>query len=201
MKKIILAALTVMFIHTHGHAFTQGQCRVLTLAKQEGMEAQFPETIQAIALQESLAGALGRHGDKHFKDWRKRSYGIMQVRFTTAKWILHRKFGSHVYTDDVLLYNLTYNDKFNIFVARIYWQYLYNQFRDHNMRWTKAVLAYNVGIGNVLKYGLSFDPNNYIKNIHKRLKQLRRSKYHETQRNDKHGDAILTVPYRSPSGF
>jgi len=178
MRKIILSAMAVTLMSTYGHAFTGEQHKVLDLAKAEGLEAQFPETIQAIALQESLAGHIGRHGDIHFKDWKKRSYGVMQVRFTTAKWILHRKFGSHIYTDAGLLHNLTYNDKFNIFVARIYWQYLYNQFRGHDMRWTKSVLAYNAGIGNVLKHGLSFDPNQYIKHIHERIKSIRRHKEH-----------------------
>jgi hypothetical protein len=199
MRKIILSATLVAatLLSTNGHAFTQAQHKVLNIAKQEGMEAQFPETIQAIALQESLAGAIGRHGDKHFKDWKKRSYGVMQVRFTTAKWILHRKFGSHIYTDAGLLHNLTYNDKFNIFVARIYWQYLYNQFRGQPMRWTKAVLSYNAGIGNVIKHGLSLDPNNYVKNIHKRIKSLRRHKAHGFKDRIK----ISKPSYRSPSGF
>lgn len=201
MKLKILTVTAVTLMSTWGHAFTEDQHKVLSLAKAEGQEINFPETIQAIALQETLAGHLGRLGDKQFKDWRKRSYGIMQVRFVTAKWILHQKFGSHIYTDAGLLHNLTHNDQFNIFVARIYWQYLYNQFRGHKLRWTKAVLAYNAGIGNVLKYGLSFDPNNYVKNIHKRIKSLRRHKYHETKRNAKHGNAVFTAPYNSPFGF
>ena len=213
MKSVLLAVIAVTLMSTSGHAFTTDQHRVLDIAKLEGQEAQFPETIQAIALQESLAGAAGRHGDKHFKDWKKRSYGIMQVRFVTAKWILHLKFGSHIYTDAGLLHNLTYNDKFNIFVGRIYFEYLYNRFKGHDMRWTKSVLAYNFGIGNVLKHGLSKDPNDYVKKVHQRIKSLRTHiphKLFKTKTSMKEDTRAHTttvrssVPqpsYYSPSGF
>jgi hypothetical protein len=201
MRKIIpLTVCAVSVLSVSGHAFDEQQHKVLDLARAEGWEAQFPETLQALALQESLAGKLGRLGDKHYKDWRKRSYGVMQVRFTTAKWILHRKFGHHIYLDGVLLHRLTYDDKFNIFVARIYWEYLYNQFRGHKLRWSKAVLAYNAGIGNVMKYGLSFDPNNYLMHIKQRLRALRRHKDHEREYRQSR-DAVSTPPYNSPYGF
>jgi len=198
MRKIIpLTVCAVSVLSVSGHAFSGAQHKVLDLAKAEGREAQFPETLQALALQESLAGKLGRLGDRHHKDWKKRSYGVLQVRFTTAKWILHRKFGHHIYYDGELLRRLTNSDRFNVFVARIYWEYLYNQFRGHKLRWSKAVLAYNVGIGNVLKHGLSFDPNKYLMNIQLRLKALRRHKDHGYRPRSE----VFTPPYRSPFGF
>ncbi len=38
--------------------------------------------------------------------------------------------------------------------------------------WEKSVLAYNVGMGNVNKYGLNFDPNNYLSKIRGIIKDV-----------------------------
>jgi hypothetical protein len=123
----------------------------------EGTNIDKPEIIQAILLNESVAGRYGPVGDTHFKSKYKRSYGPMQIRFTTGRELVRERYG-HSMNDEDLLYHLTHNDTWNIHLARLYYQ----KMRRMTKSWQHALLAYNVGIGNVLKYGLSYDPNNYV---------------------------------------
>jgi nucleoid-associated protein YgaU len=130
-------------------------------AYRAGAEFDMAEEVQAILLNESNAGRAGRVGDKHFKNYKHRAYGVMQVRFDTARWILNKELGRDTredYTDLQFLGMLRDNNAFNIYVACVYLKYL----KRHTTTWEQTVLAYNVGLGNVFKYDTKFDPNNYL---------------------------------------
>jgi hypothetical protein len=133
---------------------------LMRVAKVEGDRFGMGDEMQAILLQESVAGRYGPIGDKRFKDWRKRAYGPMQVRFETARWILKATY-NHEYEDRALFDKLLWDDHFNIWVGSLYLKYC----KKLTMNWEQAVLAYNVGLGNVLKHNLSYDPGNYLNKI------------------------------------
>lgn len=112
-----------------------------------------------ICLIESSAG-ISKIGDD------ETSFGILQIKLTTAKWFLEK---NDIYLSNKLLKEYLINDnKFSIVVACSYLNYLlYKNKGDMS----KAVLSYNVGLSNVRKNGLNFDPNNYLIkfNIYKKL--------------------------------
>jgi hypothetical protein len=157
------------------HAFNSNQELILKIAETEGQKIGYPETIQAICLQETLAGYLGRYGDKD-KSKNLRSYGVMQLTLGTAKYIMEKHFKFNFFgSDDEIIEALVKNDTFNILLGRVYFKYLLDKFEGEHLQWSKAVLAYNVGPGNVRKYGLSFDPNNYLEMVKWRIKNQIRS--------------------------
>jgi hypothetical protein len=144
--------------------FSASETHLLYVAYEEGQHINKPEILQAILLNETVAGRYGRLGDTKFRDWKLRSYGVMQIRYATAFDILSRKFPKYINKDmsieeeATLLSWLTIDDKFNIHVARMIIEELWNKYRD----WEYVLLAYNVGIGNIRRNGLNYDPNNYL---------------------------------------
>jgi hypothetical protein len=136
----------------------------MDMAYIEGSYMDDPELLQMILLNESVAGRYGRRGDTHFKNWRKRSYGIMQVQFRTAKFMMKR-LTKHESKDRGLLFILETNDLFNMYIARKYCEYvrtyLEARMKTSVSRW-HVLLAYNVGPRNVVKRGFKHDPNNYV---------------------------------------
>lgn len=148
-------------------AMTPEQSRNLKIAKEIGKEYGWPETAQVIIMQETLAGHLTKYGDRKAA-FGKKSYGIAQMQLNTAKFIIKKHFGHKVFScDEEIITTLVTNDKFAIHLAMWYFKYLMNMF-DGN--WKKAILAYNVGPGNVQKYGFKHDPNKYLKKCIWRLK-------------------------------
>ena len=98
--------------------------------------------MQAVLLQETLAGLLGRLG--HLSaPLGKRSYGVMQVKVVAAHDVLrlHPELGKF-HTDDQLIARLITDDEFNIRVASAYLKFL----RRHKHSDQKALVAYNIGM-------------------------------------------------------
>jgi hypothetical protein len=121
-------------------------------AYKEGKRIGKPEILQAILLNETVAGRFGRVGDVD-KDWRKQSYGVMQIQFNTA-----RRLAPKDMSDQELLIYVASDDKFNIRLARVLVEQLWRRYKD----WDRVLLAYNVGPWNVDRYGLKYDPNGYL---------------------------------------
>ena len=98
--------------------------------------------VQAVLLQETIAGLLGRLG--HLSaPLGKRSYGVMQVKVVAAHDVLRRhpdlgKFN----TDDQLITRLITDDEFNIRVASAYLKFL----RKNKGSDQQALVAYNIGL-------------------------------------------------------
>ena len=151
---LIGTILLCFFIGFNAHAakFNRGEVELLNLAYSIGKSTGFPEYFQSIMLNETVAGRWGRHGDKNFKSWKRQSYGVMQVQFTTAR-AMYKDMN-----DKELLLRLRFDDAFNLRTAKKHFMYLLKEFRNDPAR---AVLAYNVGSYSVHKNGFSRDPNKY----------------------------------------
>ena len=91
-----------------------------------------------------------------------KSLGISQLQFKTVKWLLKKQ--NIEMLDDNLRYLLTFDIEFNIIVSCSYMNYLIKKMKGDKR---KAILSYNVGLTNVRKYGLKYDPNNYLKKFEK----------------------------------
>ena len=142
--------------------FSKSEQALMQMAYREGQYLEKPEILQAILLNETVAGRFGRHGDKHLgRHWKQHSYGVMQIQFGTAIQIL-RQNGMlkkwETWSDHRLKIYLKNDDKFNIHVARLIVEQLWKKYKN----WDYVLLAYNVGTGNVRKYGLKRDPNGYL---------------------------------------
>jgi len=150
---IILVIPNILF------ALTVDQKAVIKECYNESLFFGLEEVIPVICLIESSAG-ISKIGDD------ETSFGILQIKLTTAKWFLEK---NDIYLSNKLLKEYLINDnKFSIVVACSYLNYLlYKNKGDMS----KAVLSYNVGLSNVRKNGLNFDPNNYLIkfNIYKKL--------------------------------
>jgi len=156
MKKLFIIFCILSFIPSICLAFTEQQNFLLEIAKIEGEKFGYPKTVRAILMQETLAGKLGRTGDDGT------SYGVMQIQFKTAKWMIEKRLIKWNDSDINLKLNLKYSDQFNIKVGAIYFKYLLGYFKGDVK---KAILAYNIGLGNVNKYGFKYDPNGYLNKV------------------------------------
>ena len=112
-----------------------------SIGYQDGGEAH-ARLVQAVLLQETIAGLLGRLG--HLSaPLGKRSYGVMQVKVVAARDVLrlHPELGKF-HTDDQLITRLITDDEFNIRVGSAYLKFL----RRHKHSDQQALVAYNIGM-------------------------------------------------------
>lgn len=125
------------------------QIELLKIAHKEWSKIGWPETGQAMLLQESSAGVYDI-GDLD-QPPKLRSYGVMQVKLKTARHVLRgspdlhiRYFGyvSEPPSDVLLITMLQQNDTFNIQIAARY----FDMIHDRVGKWTIAVGSYNAGI-------------------------------------------------------
>lgn len=139
-----------------------------------GKEVGHAETLQAILLQES-GGAVKQ---KQIKVSRSLSYGVMQVQIIAARAVfrgyplLVEKYFSKpdfLITDREIVDLLVNDDDANIRIAAYHFdQYL----KQSNGNWSRAVAAYNVGIGAVTKIGNPAE-HKYVRAIKTRLKLIK----------------------------
>lgn len=139
-------------------SYTENQIALLTLVHRVWSEIGYPETGQAILLQETNAGMYGNGvGDRH-SPVGKRSYGIMQVKVGTARGVISKfpelkqyYFGNISManvSDEEIIVMLIVNHEFCATIAA---KTFYLEMVKSNNDWSKAVAAYNVGWGGVLK--------------------------------------------------
>lgn len=124
---------------------TDEQAHLLNLAHKVGMEdggAEHAELLQAILMQETIAGHLGRIGHMTAPVG-KRSYGVMQVKVTAARDVLrdHKSFG-RFRSDEELIAKLLTDDEFNIQVASKFFLLL----NKHAKTVDRSLVAYNIGL-------------------------------------------------------
>jgi len=124
--------------------------------------------LQAVLLQETMAGQLGRLG--HLSaPLGKRSYGVMQVKVAAARDVLRRKpqFG-YFASDEQLITRLIADDEFNIHIASAYLKYLRrNTESDH-----QALVAYNIGISAARRVMDTADDFKYVQNVDRYLDEV-----------------------------
>jgi len=163
MKLIIFIILLLFPLLAHAKDFNEYQIKLLTIAYTYGMEIGWPETVQAILLNESLTTIPKISyvvGDIK-NGFGRRSYGRMQIQLLTAQFVITR-YGLVEYpTEETLITRLITDDDFNIYIGSIYFNYLYKRFRD----WEAAVVAYNKGPGWVKNSREKVSKNLYLKNI------------------------------------
>jgi hypothetical protein len=116
------------------------------IAKADGHKN--PELVQAILLQETMAGGL-----KSFRVANagpEAYYGPMQVKLAAAKEVLGKwpalfaQFGLQTRTDDEIKAHLIIDDKFNIAIASKYLMVLH---KDYGYSGQALMVAYNKGPG------------------------------------------------------
>jgi len=173
----VIALIMSTVLVNNASAFTEAQKKILDIAYVEGLKIGYPETIQAICLQETLAGRLYKIGDRS-KAFGKKSYGIMQVKIAAAKDVIrwyptikneYAFLDSKRFSDEELLIKLVTNDRFNIRVGSLFFKKLIKTFKGQPQYWSRSVLAYNRGIRG------KGDPNNYVRKVKKHVKEVRLS--------------------------
>lgn len=100
------------------------------------------ELLQAVLLQETIAGQLGRIGHMTAPVG-KRSYGVMQVKVSAARDVLrdHPDFGGFR-SDEELIVELMSDDVFNMRIASKFLLHL----KDRTETEDAALVAYNIGL-------------------------------------------------------
>lgn len=177
MYKYLFLLVILFPLAVSGRGFSPEQEKVLKLAKEIGDEIGWPETIQAIALQESHAGDYGfRIGDLNEKVG-KRSYGVMQVKVATTRFIFNnypkikgQYFGTRKIrniADEEIIALLMTDDEFCIEIAALNF---IKMLEFSGGSWSRAVAGYNGGWGVAknLKNPQQFD---YVKHINRRIKK------------------------------
>jgi hypothetical protein len=117
-----------------------------------------PSLVQAILLKESKAGKSASLVGSRTANVGNRSYGVMQIKVEAARSVLtkqpqlvKRYFPTRSYSslvDEEIIALLLTNHEANIRIG-CHHLMIYNKIVDGD--WDKAVVAYNIGIGNVLK--------------------------------------------------
>lgn len=124
---------------------TPEQMELLQLAYEVGFEDgghEHAELLQAILMQETIAGQLGRMGHMTAPVG-KRSYGVMQVKVTAARDVLNEfsEFG-RFRADEELIVKLLSDDEFNLRIASKFLLQLSNKVGIPE----RALVAYNIGL-------------------------------------------------------
>jgi len=146
--------IAISTIKVKGKRYSPEQRKLMEMAYYIGKDVGFPETIQALLLQETHAGAFGdRIGDINLPVG-KRSYGVMQMKVSTAKKVLTaypelvtkyfptRKTLSRVREEELII-KLIQDDEFSIHLAALNFAI----HRKSSKSWSQAVVAYNTGQG------------------------------------------------------
>lgn len=131
-----------------GYTLSPEQQRLMSAAYILGSPHDLGETTQAILFQETLAGGFGDGiGDK-INGHMKESYGVMQIKIVTVKWILWKKpelvtelFGEYP-TDMEIREALLGDDILNIRLGVENLLLL----KYHTDSWSELVVAYNTGL-------------------------------------------------------
>jgi len=124
---------------------TAEQMGLLQLAYEIGFEDgghQHAELLQAILMQETVAGLMGRMGHMTAPVG-KRSYGVMQVKVSAARDVLNQysEFGEFR-ADEELIVALLSDDEFNIRIASKFLLQIESRVRTTE----KSLVAYNIGL-------------------------------------------------------
>lgn len=158
---------------------TSSQASLLKLAyataKKDGHK--YPQILQGIVLQETLAGSM-----KSFKvasGGGTTYFGVSQISLAAAKDVLNKypalfdKFSFHTKTDNEIEANLILNEAFNLAIASKYLLILQN---TYNYAGARTLVAYNRGPNNkVAKFGDIGEISNdgYVTGVRNKLAVLK----------------------------
>jgi hypothetical protein len=172
--------INLQSVKVNGRKYDHSQRNLLTLAYHIGMEVGFPETIQSILLQETLAGKLGNRIGDTVLPTLKRSYGVMQVKAGTARQVLRlnpdlrkRYFpqfkSEKKIRDEEIIIQLIQDDVFTIKVAALYFSHQ----RKYATSWSQAVVSYNQGLGRARQIENPKEHKYYRKVVQRLVKEVR----------------------------
>lgn len=136
-----------------------------------------PEIVQGILIQESKGGQVPSLVGSRSGGVGHRSYGVMQIKVEAARSVLirypdllHRYFHNvplKNLTDEEIIVVLMTNHEANI---RIGCYHLITYFKIVK-QWDKAIVAYNIGIGNALKMGDASN-HHYLHSVKNNIKRI-----------------------------
>ena len=138
---------------------SEKQHRLLNLAYEIGKAngLKNPEIVQAILLQETMAGGVASY--RVANPGPEAYFGPMQIKLSAARDVLNRwpelfkLYSFHTRTDDEVKANLILNERFNIDVATRYIRILKDQY---GFSGRQLMNAYNRGPGGVREVGADF---------------------------------------------
>jgi hypothetical protein len=167
-------------VKVNGRKYNHQQRNLLTLAWHIGSEIGYPETIQSILLQETLAGKLGNRIGDTVLPTLKRSYGVMQVKAGTARQVLRlnpelrKKYfpqfkSEKKIRDEEIIIQLIQDDVFTIKVAALYFAHQ----RKFSKSWSVAVVSYNQGLGRARQLTAPKEHKYYRKIVQRLIKEVR----------------------------
>jgi hypothetical protein len=147
-------------------SLTHKQYKIVVYGAEEGkkINVQSKYDIPAIIHQETKSGKLGRWGDGGD------SLGVGQMQKEARRIAARMLYGKdHGMSDQMLAYKIKTDDRFAVKMTAAYYKYLLDMFHGNR---DMAILAYNVGPYRVKEYGLSFDPNNYLRKVKRYAKMF-----------------------------
>lgn len=166
MKYLIMLLMVLIPSITFAESLSHSQYKIVKYGVEEGrkISKQAKYDVPAIIHQESLSGKLGRKGDGG------KALGVCQMQPAARRIAAEVLYGkNHGMSDKMLEYKLKTDDRFAVKMGAAYYKYLLKTFKGDR---DKAILAYNVGPYRVMEYGLSFDPNDYLRKVKRHAKML-----------------------------
>lgn len=152
MLKALICLAAGVTIALSSYSYTPKQLDLMRVVEQQGQQSGTSEWLKGILLRESKAGTSKLVGAEHLPI-NQRSYGVMQLQLSAARSVMRsypelstQWFGTKRVSDTELATFLTYNHEANIKIAAKHLD-IYIRLCGGNI--PKAVVAYNVGIGNV----------------------------------------------------
>jgi len=149
MRRIFFSILLMLPVLLFSYSFSDKQ--IENLKQCIAISKLFnnnPELVCTIMLNETSAGENLKYGvgDRFLRPF-DRSYGVMQVRFRTCKFLINKlniKFLKKLPDEKILVF-LMEDNKFNIAIANMYISYLKKKYKGDEK---KIVIAYNSGYYN-----------------------------------------------------
>ncbi len=160
MKFLYILIIQIILITPAIADWNKGETELLNLAYQEGKKINHPELLQILMMNETVVGRWGRYGDDHFKDWRLHCFGVMQMQFRTARWVVDT-WTNYKLNDVQLVKRLRFDDAFAIELSSVMIEKYLKPYFGDDLK--KLILAYNTGPAKVLAHGLNHDPQGYLK--------------------------------------
>lgn len=138
---------------------SEKQHRLLNLAYDMGKKHNFqnPEIVQAVLLQETLAGGVQKY--RVANEGPEAYFGPMQIKLSAAKDVLNRwptlyaKYGFHTKSDDEVKANLILNEIFNLEIGA---KYLLILMQTYGYSGRELLNAYNRGPAGVKQVDNNF---------------------------------------------
>lgn len=162
-------------INHKSFSLDQDQQRILSMAYAIGERVGYPRLVQAIAMQETLAGSYGDGVGDKMNPVGKRSYGIMQVKVTTTRFVL-RHFpeikenyfpGQHPHqiAEENIIALLLKDDNANIVIGAVNF-YIMTLYTDSI---EQALVAYNGGLRYSREvYQKPYSAHEYVRHIRRK---------------------------------